>query len=325
MTENSDPGRREAMPDGGATTASPTISVLVSSYNYAGYVVDAVRSVLRQSYPALEIVVVDDGSRDDSVAVLRAAFGDDPRVLLIEQDNAGQLAAWRNGFAYLRGDVVALLDSDDLWEPGYLERIAAVYREHADVGFVYTNMLLFGDVERPMLRDREDRDLGISILLGAFVHRWQATATSALSLRRPLMTRILDMPAAMAAEWVSRPDDCLAFGSEILGARKFYLGDTLVRHREHGRNALKDYSAAPLNTCRYMARGERMLEFYRARAGVTPRWLRIAKAEFRTKPRPTFFELRAYSWLLFRAPMPLTKRIEHWFGMLSHYLRARRR
>ena len=67
------------------------------------------------------------------------------------------------------------------------------------------------------------------------------------------------------------------------------------------------------------------LSDYRQQAGITPRWLRMAKAEFRTKPAPTFWELRAYSWLLFQAPMPLTKRIEHWVGMLGHYLKARRR
>ncbi|KLJ00116.1 hypothetical protein WQ56_10395 [Luteimonas sp. FCS-9] len=74
-----------------------------------------------------------------------------------------------------------------------------------------------------------------------------------------------------------------------------------------------------------MIGSERMLEFYRRQAGITPRWLRMAKAEFRTKPAPTFWELRAYLWLLFRAPVPLTKRIEHGLGMLGHFLRARRR
>ena len=68
-----------------------------------------------------------------------------------------------------------------------------------------------------------------------------------------------------------------------------------------------------------------MLEFYRQQAGITPRWLRMAKAEFRTKPAPTFWELRAYSWLLFQAPMALVKRVERWVGMLGHDLRSRRR
>lgn len=299
-----------------------TVSVVVSSYNYAPYVEEAIRSVLGQTRVPDEIIVVDDGSSDGSPELICQRFADEPRVRLIEQTNGGQLAAWMTGFAASSGDLILLLDSDDRWSPDYVARVHEVYQTQPSVDFVYTNMRLFGAVERPMLRDRRDRDLGLSVLLGAYVHRWQGTATSALSLRRTLMARILALPPEMAREWVSRPDDCLIFGGEILGAHKYFIAAPLVDHREHARNALASYQRSTLNKARYVFRSERMLQHYRDVAGITPRWLRLAKMEFRTKPHPTFAELRCYWRLLGEAPMPWLRRLEHRLALVGHYCKG---
>ena len=303
--------------------APPSISVLVSSYNYADYVVDAVRSALAQSPAPCEVIVVDDGSGDDSVARLRAAFAGEATVEIVEQANAGQLAAWINGFGRSRGEVIAFLDSDDLWEPGYLERIAAIYAASPATDYVYGNMRMFGAREGLMGRG-PDRDLGYSVLLGAFVHRWQSTATSAISLRRGLLARVFDLPAEMVGEWVSRPDDILSFGSEILGARKRYFAQPLVAHREHADNALARYQRDPAYRYRYMLRSERMLAHFRRVAGIDDSWRRLAKHEFRTRERPDFQDFRAYSWLLWGSRQPFGKRLEQWLGMLGHWLRRGR-
>lgn len=307
---------------GPAITAGerPTVSVLVSSYNYAQYVVDAVRSALAQEEPPLQIIVVDDGSTDGSMEVLQQAFDNEASITLLTQSNGGQLSAWVSAFRYATGEVVAFLDSDDLWEPRYLTRIRDIYMARKDVDFVYCNMRRFGQQDNTMLPAGPDRDLGYSMLMGAFVQRWQSSATSAISLRRALLARVLELPEALAAEWKSRPDDCLSYGSEILGSRKYYLGEPLVLHREHGKNALSEYGRSPVAYYHYMVRSERMLAHYRRLAGVDHGWTRLAKAEFRTKQKPTLFEFRAYSWLLWRSPLPLRKRIEHWFSILKHYL-----
>lgn len=298
----------------------PTVSVLVSSYNYAQYVVDAVRSALEQEEPPLQVIIVDDGSTDGSLEILQQAFGSNPTVTLLTQFNGGQLSAWMNAFQHATGDVVAFLDSDDLWEPRYLTRIRDIYLTRQDVGFVYCNMRRFGRQDSTMHPAGPDRDLGYSMLMGAFVQRWQSSATSAISLRHGLLERVFKLPDELAREWKSRPDDCLSYGSEILGARKYYLGEPLVLHREHGKNALSEYGRSPVAYYHYMVRSERMLAHYRRLAGVDHGWTRLAKAEFRTKQKPTLFEFRAYSWLAWRSPLPLRKRIEHWFSILKHYL-----
>jgi glycosyltransferase involved in cell wall biosynthesis len=307
------------------SSSSPTVSVLVSSYNYRDHVVNAVQSVLSQTVEALDIVVVDDGSTDGSWEVLQASFAQHQQVRLIRQENGGQMSAWLAGLPLLRGDVVALLDSDDEWRADFLERVLQIYRSIPSVDYVYCNIEKFGASQGLMLnkrRHRENRDLGLSRLLGAFVNRWQGVASSGNTLRRPLLTKILSLPTEQAVQWRTRPDDCLFYGSDILGAHKYYLAQPLARHREHANNALQEFKHAPIKTAHYAYRVERMLAHYRCLAGFSKHWLKMAKHEFRTKPRPTFSEWWIYTGLALQAPSRLSARLNQATAILAHYLRS---
>ncbi len=304
----------------------PKFSVLVSSYNYAEHVVQAVESALAQTLAPHEVIVVDDGSADDSVARLQARFGGDARVQIVAQPNAGQMAAWITGFARSSGDFIALLDSDDLWESGYLAAMADVFVRQPDVDFVFCNMALFGTRSGLMLQrgwHRRDRDLGLSVLLGCFEPRWQGVATSGNTLRRALMARILALPAEQVAQWRTRPDDCLFYGADILGGHKVYLAEPLARHREHASNALL-LDRSPLRRMRYALRRERMLAHYREQIAAGPRLLTLARLEFRTKPRPTATEWRLYLGMAARSPQRLGRRLGDMLAITAHYLASLR-
>ncbi|MHB8974346.1 MAG: glycosyltransferase family 2 protein [Pirellulaceae bacterium] len=93
---------------------APTVSVVIPCYNRACFIAEAIQSALRQTHPPLEVIVVDDGSTDQSADVA-AAFG--PPVRVISQINQGPSAARNRGIAEARGEWIAFLDSDDLWEP----------------------------------------------------------------------------------------------------------------------------------------------------------------------------------------------------------------
>lgn len=95
------------------------ISTIIPTYNRASLVCDAIESVRQQTYSSVEIIVVDDGSTDDTQARLRK-YGDSVRVIV--QDNAGPSAARNRGIEAARGDFVAFLDSDDTWKRTKLER-----------------------------------------------------------------------------------------------------------------------------------------------------------------------------------------------------------
>lgn len=109
-------------------------TVVVPLYNKAPYVAVALRSLLNQTETDLEIVVVDDGSKDDSVAVVRALG--DPRIRVISQANAGVSAARNRGIAEARGDWVAFLDADDWVHPEFLARMRALAAAHPGLDLV---------------------------------------------------------------------------------------------------------------------------------------------------------------------------------------------
>ncbi len=101
---------------GGITMSdlSPLVSVIIPTYNCARYIAKAVDSVLAQTYPSVEIIVIDDGSTDDTLEVLSRYYG---RITTISQSNQGQAAARNAGLAAAKGKYLALLDADDTWLP----------------------------------------------------------------------------------------------------------------------------------------------------------------------------------------------------------------
>jgi hypothetical protein len=112
-----------------------TVSVVIPAYNAASTVRSCIDSVLRQTTSCLEVIVVDDGSRDQTAEVVRAI--EDPRIRLVSQPNRGVSAARNAGIAAARGEYVSFLDSDDLWMPRYLETTVACARNSSNFGFAY--------------------------------------------------------------------------------------------------------------------------------------------------------------------------------------------
>ncbi len=120
------------------------ISVIVPSYNHGKYVREAIYSVLNQSLPVSEVIVVDDASSDDSLQRIRSINDDRIRVIAVEQ-NQGGAEALNIGIARSKGSLIAICNSDVVWEPKKLEMQIAILRQHLDVGFVFTDVTWIGD------------------------------------------------------------------------------------------------------------------------------------------------------------------------------------
>ena len=114
---------------------APEVSVLIPSYNHAHYLGHAIRSVLNQSFSDWEMIVIDDGSTDDSQEVV-AKF-DDPRIEYIFQENQGLSAARNTGIRQANSETIALLDADDIWREDYLETMVAPLRNQPEAVAVY--------------------------------------------------------------------------------------------------------------------------------------------------------------------------------------------
>jgi glycosyltransferase involved in cell wall biosynthesis len=114
------------------------ISVVIPAFNASGFIAETIGSACRQTHRDLDIVVVDDGSTDDTAQIVRGLAASDPRIRLIEADHRGVSAARNRGIAEARSALIATLDADDLWHPRKIERQYDLLRRSApDVGVVY--------------------------------------------------------------------------------------------------------------------------------------------------------------------------------------------
>jgi glycosyltransferase involved in cell wall biosynthesis len=124
----------------------PAVSVIVPAYNTAPFIAETLESIVRQTFGDFEIIVVNDGSPDTADLQIALQLYRD-RIHYIVQENRGLSAARNTGIATARADLVALLDSDDVWEPEYLEhQLEVLRRDGLDV--VYPNATTFGDPRR---------------------------------------------------------------------------------------------------------------------------------------------------------------------------------
>ena len=122
-----------------ATREEGLVSVVTATYNMAGYIGETLDSILTQDYSRLESIVVDDGSTDDTAAVLEPYLATG-RVRVVHQANAGQTVAKNRGIAEARGEFVAFCDADDTWRTDKLSRQVAAFRADAEAAVVFSDI-----------------------------------------------------------------------------------------------------------------------------------------------------------------------------------------
>jgi glycosyltransferase involved in cell wall biosynthesis len=125
-----------------------TVSIVVVSYNYGRYLRKCLSSILAQSQSRFEVIVIDDGSTDESAEIVRA-FQSDPRVSYHYQPHQGQAVAKNAGIRLLTGELVAFLDADDLWYPDKLAKQVPLFANSC-VGVTYTGFTLIDEQDQPV-------------------------------------------------------------------------------------------------------------------------------------------------------------------------------
>lgn len=120
----------------------PEISVIIPVHNSADYVAEAIDSVLAQTYPNYEIIVVDDGSTDSTPEIVKG-YGHE--VTYVRQENGGAASARNHGIGLARGTYIAFLDADDMWLPEKLEKQIKLFQNDPELGLVFTENYLFDE------------------------------------------------------------------------------------------------------------------------------------------------------------------------------------
>lgn len=240
------------------------LSVVINNYNYGRFLADAIDSALAQLEADDELVLVDDGSTDDSVSILDR-YRHDARVHIIHQPNQGQLAAVLNGMAAATGDLLALLDSDDYFLPGYLERLRALGSEHPEIGMFFSAAVPDGSQPR-QVRGMQELLARIAIPEGPTgPSRWSTligseflgTPTSGIAFSRQiaellLLARHHFSDQCHISPWALRllrvkpeshvttrisADGLLVRAASVAGALKYSCATPGFYYRVHGNNA----------------------------------------------------------------------------------------
>lgn len=120
-------------------------SVIIPLYNKAPYVAKAIESVLSQTFNDYELIIVDDGSKDNSAAIAAQTIEGHANCRLVRQENAGVSMARNNGVAFSQGEYLCFLDADDWWEPMFLKEIANLIEEFPDAGIYGTNYTIVNE------------------------------------------------------------------------------------------------------------------------------------------------------------------------------------
>jgi N-acetylglucosaminyldiphosphoundecaprenol N-acetyl-beta-D-mannosaminyltransferase len=183
---------------------SPLISVLISNYNYGRYLDNAIESALCQTYGNLELIICDDGSTDASSKILERYRSLDPRVKLIYQANGGQSLALNAAFRKSAGQIICLLDADDVFLPDKLDRVVNALAQAPDSGLAVNRMLLVDKARKylaqiPSLHDLLSGWHGESLNLSAPQVLPGLPPTSGISLRRCIAKAIFPLPAGLRA------------------------------------------------------------------------------------------------------------------------------
>lgn len=124
----------------------PSVSIIMPCYNLAGYISESIESVLCQKFTDWELIIVNDGSTDDSITVINSYVAKDNRIFCINQPNLGPSAARNNGINASKGKYILPLDADDVIASNYLEEGVSYLEEHPECTLFYCNAEFFGSV-----------------------------------------------------------------------------------------------------------------------------------------------------------------------------------
>lgn len=203
---------------------SPAVSIIVPAYNASPYIERTIRSVLAQTFSDWELLIVDDGSKDNTAALVQTFS--DPRISLIRQPNGGVSRARNNGLSKARGTYVALLDADDEFLPDNLSKKIAALENDPQAGWVFSNLRLI-DADSKLLH-ASTSGKGENILENILL--WNGEVIPGPCSNLVFRRELLDAGLAFDPQFSTAADQdfCLQLAARSKG---FFLEEALASYR----------------------------------------------------------------------------------------------
>ena len=262
----------------GSLSENPKVSIITPSFNQGRYLEASIQSVLNQDYPNIEYIIVDGGSKDESVEIIRKY--EDKLHWWVSEKDRGHADALNKGFSHATGEILAWLNSDDIYHPGAVSEAVALLKEHPDVGMVYGDANLIDD-ESNLIGKVPSKQTSYKQMLRGSVHIPQATTFFRTDLYRQIGPLSLTLFFAFDYDlWVR-----LAKISKLL-----YIPRTWADFRIHqsGKTVVNDDRCYP-----------DMLKVHQREVGGWFSWLRLRAAARRL----------VYAWLPWKLRVRLRKAV----------------
>jgi glycosyltransferase involved in cell wall biosynthesis len=216
------------------------VSIIINNYNYDSFLAQAIDSALNQTYPHTEVIIVDDGSTDNSRKII-ARYGD--CILPLLQPNGKQGAAFNNGFAHSKGDIIIFLDSDDYLYPNAVERIVAAWKPDTAKAHYRLDVVDIEGNPKGFSFPGGRQPLGSGDIKQSLLKTggYSSVPTSGNALNRQVMEQIFPIPI----EFNTTSDDYLSVLIPLYG-KVIAIEEALGAYRLHNANqwALVEVSAS---------------------------------------------------------------------------------
>lgn len=294
--------------------AVPLFSIVIPTSNRAALLADALRSVFAQRLTDFEVIVIDDGSSDDTAALLAAHEG---RLAWYRQERAGPGAARNAGSARARGTYLAFLDSDDVWFPWTLDVYAQVIRQADEPAFLVGTPTYFTELDE--CREVPEGPTGLKVFADYYASQeaWRWWGASALVIRRDVFSAV----GGFTDEWVNGEDADLALRLGVSPGFIQVCTPSTFGYRRHADTAMS-------NVDRTIAGAWRMLNVEReggypggaaratARRQILSRHLRSVMLEMQRRG------WAHEAWRMYRATFGWHVRLRRWRFLLAFPLLA---
>lgn len=299
--------------------STPKISVLIVNYNYENYISEAIHSVLNQSHPANQIIVVDDGSTDNSRVIIEDILKHHHHAELIYKENGGQTSAYQAGVPVLTGDIIFFLDSDDRWKNNHIASFLEVFKQNPEVDFVYSGHDTFGQKNNAWHAYKHSHYLGMSPLSAIYNKAFFGTSPSATAIKKSTLFQVFPLTDSTLLEQKYYADDVLVRGTSILGATKYYQYPPTTEYRIHESNEYSGKKRTPLQRYCLLLKTDRLIEYFRLQANISERCCLDFQKEFITMPQPTKADYHQTLKTLGRLPINFIQWLNIRLKLYNHY------
>jgi len=237
------------------------ISAVIDAYNAESYIQEAIESVFTQSRVPDELIVVDDGSTDQTYQRILEATEDRNHVSVIKQSNKGQLSCLTTGILAAKGDFIALLDGDDAWKKNHLKEAEETFLKHPKLSLYFCDYETVGGDFEGVTR-YPDTLFKTTFALTALSEAFLGNVPATMVFQKEVLHSSLPLPIELEKDWIINADNVLVWLSCFLGRQKFSSAQKNVLYRMHENNMHKREKEGEGKATKRLAT-KRLFEYFR--------------------------------------------------------------